>query len=191
MKPWTMLFLMLTGCTEMMATPTLDQLDWNPPHLSVQNCPDLSGRYLVPASADYRDVFPVGSERELFGSRDVYLRDKNLEIYVTLSNGVTAIIVEADNGRNHVQSTTKYDGITVGCYEHMMISRFVGRVNSPGESWRCTSLLYGEKRIYLNAQKDLVVEFERRERCGAFGRLADMQPKQNIIASPVVFRRAK
>lgn len=181
----------LAGCTEMMEIPTSNQLDWNPPRLSNSGCPDLSGRYLAPKPADtsYRWAFPRGSEKELHASREVYLRDKNLDVYIIVESQQNGIRTQADNGRNRVGSFTAYDGVMVGCHNATLASRYVYPLRQPGESGGGTCLSYGENRTYLNERNDMVVVFSRRQRCSTWGPLANKTPVKEIVSAPIIFRR--
>jgi hypothetical protein len=185
--------LLLGGCTEMMDQPTREELDWNPPTLSKTGCPDLSGRYLAPrpGSISYRWAFPFGYEKDLYSSRDVYLRDKELDVIVTLESNATGIRVRVDNGRSQVESFAAYDGETIGCHSGMLVSRFSGRLIRPGESGDCSSLSYGENRISVNRNHDLVVESSRRARCSTWGSLKNQQPKTQVLARPSIFRHVE
>lgn len=184
---------LLSGCTEMMEQPTREELDWNPPTLSKTGCPDLSGRYASPepANISYRWAFPFGFEKELYPSREIYLRDKNLNVFIVVESQSTGIRVQADNGRNSIQSFAPYDGLDIGCHNGILVSRFVGRPIRPGESGNCTSLGYGENHIYLNENRDLVIASFRRTRCSTWGSLKKQDPKERIAARPTVFRRLR
>jgi hypothetical protein len=185
--------MFLSGCTEMMEQPTREELDWNPPTLSKTDCPDLSGQYLAPtpAATRYRWIFPSGSERELHPTREVYLRDKDLNIYITVESRPTGIRIQADNGRNVVESFTAFDGAGTGCYHGVLVSRYMGSLIRPGESGNCTSLSYGERRVLKNEQGDLVVVRTQRERCGTWGSLTSKASSKESTMGPFIFRRLK
>jgi hypothetical protein len=183
--------LLLGGCTEMMEQPTREELDWNPPTLSKTGCPDLSGRYLAPHNDNYRWIFPNGSERELHPSREVYLRDKDLNIFITVESRPTGIQIRADNGRNAGESFTVYDGVNVGCHNGVLASRYTGPFIRPAESGNCTSLSYGERRVHRNEQGDLVVVRTQRERCSTWGSLTRRPPPKESTMGPFIFRRVK
>ena len=190
MKRWSCLFLMLAGCTEMMDAPTLDQLDWDPPKLSTQNCPDISGRYLAPGNDDYRWIFPEMSERDLHKSREVYLRDKELKVFVTITSDSNGVGVQAGDGKNQVASYTAYDNVMFGCYRQTMASRFIYPQRGPGENGRCTIMEYGERRIRKDLEGNLIVVRVIRQRCSTWGSLKDVTPKEYVMG-PFIFRKVE
>jgi hypothetical protein len=184
---------LLAGCTEMMEVPTADKLDWNPDRLSASGCPDLSGKYLAPkpAATSYRWAFPSGSERELHPSREIYLRDKDLNVYISIESRQNGIRTEASDGRNHVESFSLYDGKMIGCQSGTLVSRFVYPLRRPGESGGGTCLSYGENRASLNSHGNLVIVFARRQRCSTWGALANRSPISETVAAPSIFQRIK
>jgi hypothetical protein len=184
---------LLMGCTEMMEIPATSQLDWNPDQLSIHGCPDLSGRYLAPkpAATSYRWAFPSGSERELHTSREIFLRDKDLEVFVTIHSRDDGVLTEASNGRNRVESFARYDGHMIGCFDGTLVSRYVNSLRRPGESGGGTCLSYGENRASLNSQGNLVIVFAQRRRCGTWGTLDSHQSIKEIVAAPSIFQRVQ
>ena len=189
---WMLIPLFLVGCTEMMEQPTREELDWNPPTLSKTGCPDLSGRYLAPkpGSITYDSVFPHGHGKELYPSAEIYRRDKDLNVLVTVESRPTGIYVQADNGRSRSESFAPYDGEDIGCHGDKVVSRFVGQLVRPGESGDCSHVGYGESRLSINSTGDLVVEFSQRTRCSTWGSLKNQKPKV-ITAKPEVFSRIR
>ena len=190
-KTFLLSAVLLCGCTEMLPVPSREDLDWNPPTLSKTGCPDLSGRYLAPDNGNYRWIFPGMSERSVYGTRDVYLRDKDLNIFITVESRQTGIQIRADNGRNSGESFTAYDGVDVGCHNGVLVSRYTGPFIRPAESGNCTSLSYGERRVHRNEQGDLVVVRTQRERCSTWGSLTRKPPSKESIMGPFIFRRVK
>lgn len=182
----------LAACTSLSETPTFQQLDWNPPQLSAVNCPDLSGRFIAPSPNIYDQIFPRPAfSKGLFANSQIYQRDKALEIIITIQSRPNGVSIRADNGRNHVETFTPYDGVKFGCHNGMIVSRYIGGRYGGAESGKCIAISYGEYFTYLNADGDALVGHTARERCGTFGSLANLSPGKEMVARPVVFRRAR
>ena len=185
--------LLLSGCTEMLPEPSREELDWNPPTLSKTGCPDLSGRYLAPqpSATTYRWIFPVRSEKELHTSREEYLLEKDLNVFISINSQPTGVKIRADNGRSAVESFAVYDGTDVGCHDGVLVSRYIGPYIRPGESGHCTSLSYGERRVSRSTNGDLVVVRTHRERCSTWGSLKSKASSKEESMGPFIFRRIK
>lgn len=182
----------LNACTDLSPIPTVKELDWNPPRISVTGCPDLSGRYIGPDAENYRWLFPSYSEKYLYSSHEIYLRDRELDIHVTVESRTDGIHIQADNGRNHVESFTPYDGVMVGCHDGVLVSRFLSTRHGGGaESGACSSFTYGERRTKLNRNGDIEVVYNQRIRCGTFGSFASLPPTEDNTMGPYVFRRVQ
>lgn len=183
----------LAACTSLSDTPTFEQLDWKPKKISVENCPDLSGQYISPDAYDYEYIFPnrkIG--KGIFnGDPNIRQRDQFLEIIITIQSRPDGVLIHANNGRNHVETFTPYDGIKFGCHDGMLVSRFIGGRIGGAESGKCVGISYGEYQTYLNSDSDALVVRNARERCGTFGALAHLPPSKEIVALPVVFRRVR
>lgn len=183
----------LVACTSLSDTPTFQQLDWNPPQISAVNCPNLSGQYLSPDAYDYEYLFPnrdIGKGLFL-GDPKVRQRDQSLEIIITIQSRPNGVSIRADNGRNHVETFTPYDGVKFGCQNGILVSRFIGGRIGGAESGKCIGISYGEYHTFLNTRGDAIVVRNSRERCGTFGALANLSPGKEMVARPVVFRRAR
>lgn len=185
-----LLVTLLVACTEMLSQPNLHDLDWYPQQLFNSGCPDLSGHYILksPDGDDYRWLF-LGEYKALYGSRETYLRDKDLDVDITVESRSGGIYVKADNGRNSVDSFTPYDGEKVGCQNSVLVSRYIGPFIRPGESGNCTSLSYGERRVFLSNNGDILVIRSQRERCSTWGALSGKTPSKSDEMPPFIFRR--
>lgn len=190
-RQWMLLALFLCGCTEMMEQPTREELDWNPPHLSKTGCPDLSGQYVAPDYLHYDLVFPVGNKGTLYKSWEMTQRDKDLPIRVVVKSQLDGILVQANNGRNQIESFTAYDGVNVGCANGVLVSRFINPLRTPGESGGCTQLSYGERRLQRYSTGDLSAEQSHRSRCSTWGSLRNKTSPKEAIMGPFIFRRIK
>lgn len=181
---------LLSACTEMLPPPNLHQLDWEPPQISSSGCPDLSGHYILnsPKGGDARWLF-LGEYKDIYGSYEISQRDQLLDVQITVESRSDGIYVKADNGRESVDSFTPYDGEKIGCLNHVLVSRYIGPFIRPGESGNCTSLSYGERRVSLNSDGDIVVIRSHRERCGTWGSLSGKTPTKYKGMPPFVFRR--
>ena len=184
----------LNACTDLSPIPTVKELDWNPPRISATGCPDLSGRYVAPDAENYRWIFPKDRpEKGIYGGNPkIYQRDKGLDIVVTIESRPDGIFIHADNGRNHVESFTPYDGVMVGCHGGVLVSRSLSTRHGGGaESGACSSFTYGERRTKLNQNGDIEVVYNQRTRCGTFGSFASLPPTEDNTMGPYVFRRVQ
>lgn len=182
----------LNACTDMSPIPTVKELDWNPPQIFVSGCPDLSGRYIAPDVDYYPWIYPKGEPGTgIFdGNPKIYQRDKGLDIVVTVESRPDGIYIRADNGRNHVESFTPYDGVMVGCHDGVLVSRFLSTRHGGGaESGACSSFTYGERRTKLNQNGGIEVVYNQRTRCGTFGSFASLPPTEDNTMGPYMFRR--
>ena len=193
--PLMFILVTLNACTSLSPIPTVKELDWNPPQIFAKGCPDLTGRYIAPDAEDYRWIFPKDRpEKGLYGgNHKIYQRDKGLDIVVTVESRPNGIFIHANNGRNHVESFTPYDGVMVGCHEGVLVSRFIGPRGGGGETGGCTFFTYGERRTRLNQNGDIEVVYNQRERCGTFGAFKTLPVTKNYPgdARPYVFRRVQ
>ena len=189
MKRWSCLFLMLAGCTDMMAPPSVDQLDWNPPRISSLDCPDFSGRYVAPSGTHYDAIFPKYPEPSLY-TLSVDRDDRSFPIEITIRSQANGVLIRADDGHhNSVESFSEYDGRIIGCYNRMIVARYMW-LGGGGENMNCRFVTYGERRIFMNDDGDLEVVHLRRRRCAYFGSLASqVSTKEEILKPRLIFRR--
>lgn len=184
--------MVLFGCASTSVTLSFQDLDWNPPDISNKNCPNLTGKYISPKPLLYDEIFPKPTiSGGLFENNKIYERDKELVVFVTIYSRPDGVLMRADNGRNHVEMFTPYDGVKFGCHGNMLVSRFIGGRTGGAESGRCTGILYGEYRTYLSADGHALVVRDIRDRCLSLSRpLMDRPPVREAHSIPTVFLRA-
>jgi len=182
----------ISACTEMFPPPNLQELDWAPPTISINGCPDLSGHYILksPKGNNYRWLF-LGEYKALYESQEIFHRDKNIDVAITVESRSDGIYVKADNGIESVDSFTPYDGQKVGCQNGILVSRYIGPFIRPGESGNCTSLSYGERRVSMSSNGDIHVIRSQRERCSTWGPLTAKTLSASDEMPPFVFRKAR
>lgn len=173
------LLVVLSGCTDMLHVPRMDELDWDPASLSMSNCPDLSGRYLIGAQPgiNYRWIF-FGTFKSLYPNREIFLREADLDVFVTVESRQGGVYIKADNGRRSVDSDVVYDALTVGCSQGAVVYRYMGPPIHHVESSGGVSLSYGEYRAFLDEKRNIRVIANHRVRCARVGSLADVVPDE-------------
>lgn len=174
---YVLLLLALSGCADMFRVPSMDELDWDPASISTSSCPDLSGRYLVEAKygSNYRWLF-FGDFKSLYPSREVYLKEKDLDVLVAVESRKGGVYVKAENGMRSLESDVFYDGVRVGCSRGDVIYRYMGPPIRHVESSGGVSLSYGEYRLFLDENRDVRVVANHRVRCARFGSLTEVVP---------------
>lgn len=175
--------VLISACASSLPKPTFDDLDWNPPHISMGGCPDLSGRYILksPNGDNYGRLFLGGtpSTPGLMPDAKTYQRDRNLDVTVTVESRGNGLYVKAENERTSTDVFTKYDGIRVGCSGNMVVSRYMGTPSMhPESAWvGYTSMIYGEKRVFLSGpNRDIHVVWSQRTRCATYTSLKSVSP---------------
>ena len=169
---------MVGACTAFYPPPGVSELYWNPPSISSSGCPDFTGRYVAksPDGASYRWLL-LDEVRSLYSSRETYLRDREMDVVLTVESRPDGIYVAATNGRERVDAFTKYDGVLVGCAGGVLVSRYVRKPVQHPESGGGVSVSYGEYRISrAGANGDIQVVGSHRVRCGRWGGLASKAP---------------
>lgn len=170
--------LVVAACTTFYPPPSVSELDWSPPSISSSGCPNFTGRYVAksPDGASYRWLL-LDEVRSLYSSRETYLRDREMDVVLTVESRSDGIYVAATNGRERVDAFTKYDGVLVGCAGGVLVSRYVRKPVQHPESGGGVSVSYGEYRISrAGANGDIQVVGSHRVRCGRWGGLASKAP---------------
>lgn len=171
-------FLVVGACAAFYPPPSVSELDWSPPSISLGGCPDFTGRYVAksPYGASYRWLL-LDEVRSLYSSRETYLRDREMDVVLTVESRSDGIYVAATNGREGVDAFTRYDGVLVGCAGGVLVSRYVRKPVQHPESGGGVSVSYGEYRISRAGENgDIQVVGSHRVRCGRWGGLASTAP---------------
>lgn len=111
------------------------------------------------------------------GALETYLRDREMDVVLTVESRSDGIYVAATNGRERVDAFTRYDGVLVGCAGGVLVSRYVRKPVQHPESGVGVSVSYGEYRISRAGENgDIQVVGSHRVRCGRWGGLASTAP---------------
>lgn len=181
------LFFLSSACTELASPPTIEQLDWNPMHINKTNCPDFSGKYIHKSDWNYLHIFPQYPKENL----SINYADKNRPpIRITVKSEATGILIRAEDDNRYIEKFSEYDGRAIGCQGEMLISRYQW-MGGGGEAMTCTSVTYGERRIFKNNQGDLVVVRAHRRRCARFGFLENETPTSDWVQEPIIYKNVK
>lgn len=171
-------FLVVGACAAFYPPPSVSELDWSPPSISSGGCPNFTGRYVAksPYGASYRWLL-LDEVRSLYSSRETYLRDREMDVVLTVESRSDGIYVAATNGRERVDAFTRYDGVLVGCAGGVLVSRYVRKPVQHPESGGGVSVSYGEYRISRAGESgDIQVVGSHRVRCVRWGGLASTAP---------------
>lgn len=133
-----------------------ESLFWDPKRIQAENCPDISGAYLVREEQLFasRPAIPLGISPK--SRRDVTLNIKQ-------TNGGISFIGESKEqfGEHH----EKIDGETLGCSNGSVIRRWTPRLINGAESGRCLGVTYGESHWRLDNKGNLEARDIVRTRC--------------------------
>lgn len=162
----SLLFLM-EGCSwEQVINPWIpkeiqvDQVYWDPAHISLRDCPSLDGTYLITKDSYFSWLgsgLPRVVSRRLdsgeFADVELSIRksESRVEFYETSPE---------DEGVRFIEFNEYF-----GCYNGYYVWRHRPSISSGAEIARCDIIGYAENHWRINEAGDLVVTIIRRNRC--------------------------
>lgn len=158
----------LVACTSVPREIDSDELYWNPRIISGNGCPDLAGKYQVPAKQISREFIPIP-----FAVDPISKNRSGRALQPSDYFDVTLVIMSVSGGLHFTGRTIEkegeyrmyFDGKYFGCANGEVVRRQKPFLTKGAESGECRSVAYSESHWRLNSDGDLVVTEVDRERC--------------------------
>lgn len=179
----------LNACSSVPNSINPDELYWNPKFISTKKCPDLTGKYLIPAERIYREFIPIPLAVDpLTIKRSGPLQQSDyLDVTLTINNIDNGLQFRGRTVEKEGEYTINFDGKYFGCANGEVIRRQKPFLTNGAESGICLSVAYSESHWSLNSNGDLVVTEVDRERC--LSRRGDYLPDSDKTLPTRIYKR--